>query len=106
MHFASPRDLFLAHHRDVVLGLAGDGAGAATNAGVKIDDHPPRLAGVVDLRIKGLIVPWRWVIASRDVVRSVLKIAKCSEADLIATFHFPMLLSGDDLVSFARPFNF
>ena len=42
VHLAAGGDLLAADDRDVVLGLAGDGAGVAADAGVEVDRHAPR----------------------------------------------------------------
>jgi hypothetical protein len=39
-------DLLLADDRNVVLGLAGDDAGVAADAGVEVDAHPPLVHAV------------------------------------------------------------
>src|SRR5204863_2000121 len=44
VHLAAPDDALLADDRDVVLGLARDGAGGATRASGEIDRHPPLVA--------------------------------------------------------------
>ena len=49
VHLAAARHLVLAHDRDVVLGLAGDHAGVAADAGVQVDGHAPLVAGVLPL---------------------------------------------------------
>ena len=49
MHLAAAEDLILADDRDVVLGLAGDDAGVAADAGVEVDRHAP-LVDAVELR--------------------------------------------------------
>src|SRR4051812_12232734 len=41
LHLAAPGHLLLAHDRDVVLRLAGHDAGAAADAGIQVDRHPP-----------------------------------------------------------------
>ncbi len=47
MHFAATQDLFLADHRDVVLGLAGHHAGVAADALGQIDRHAPAVPVVL-----------------------------------------------------------
>src|SRR5262249_33476928 len=44
VHLARAADAVLADDEDVVLGLAGDGAGAAADAGVEVDGHRPAVA--------------------------------------------------------------
>src|SRR5271166_3185291 len=44
MHFASAQYFLLADHRNVVLRLAGDRAGAAAGAGIEVDAHRPGIA--------------------------------------------------------------
>ena len=46
VHLARAEDLLPAHDRDVVLGLAGDHAGAAADAAVEIDGHAPGVDGL------------------------------------------------------------
>src|SRR5690606_29322644 len=45
VHLAAERDLHLADRGDVVLGLAGDDAGAAARARREVDDHAPLVPG-------------------------------------------------------------
>jgi len=54
MHFPTATDLLLAHHRNVVLGLAGNDAGAASGATVQIQRHRPfeRLLLIVHRRVQ------------------------------------------------------
>ena len=51
VHFAADDHLLLAHDRDVVLGLAGDHAGIAADAGRLVDRHAP---GVFRLFVFGI----------------------------------------------------
>src|SRR5262249_28785682 len=44
VHLARGEDLVPADDRDVVLGLAGDHAGIAADAGVEVDHHAPGVA--------------------------------------------------------------
>src|SRR5690606_15359302 len=54
VHLAVATHVLRPHHRDVVLGLAGDHAGAAAGAGVEIDDHAPlRTRPRADLAAQG-----------------------------------------------------
>src|SRR3954462_3075455 len=53
VHLAAAIHLLLADDRDVVLGLARDGAGAAAGAGRQIDRHAPLVAVVFPLRNQG-----------------------------------------------------
>src|SRR5690606_37409272 len=55
VHLAPAGDLLLAHHRDVVLRLAGCGAGVAADAGVQVDAHRPGVAARGPVRVE------RWV---------------------------------------------
>ena len=50
VHLAAPADLVLADDRHVVLGLAGDEARGAADAGIQVDRHPP-------LRRRGQVGP-------------------------------------------------
>src|SRR5690606_35144259 len=60
VHLAAHRDTLFADHGDVVLGLAGDDATAATGALVEVDRHAPLVALVVE---RGLPhVEQRWVV--------------------------------------------
>ena len=53
VHFAALRHLLLADHRNVVLGDAGDHAGAAAGAAREIDRHAPSVPGVAVPRVCG-----------------------------------------------------
>ena len=46
MHEASFGHLLFSNHRDIVLGLAGDGTGVTSDADVQIDNHAPLVAFV------------------------------------------------------------
>src|ERR1019366_9200207 len=52
VHGAAPSYLVLPHHGDIVFRLAGNHAGAASGAGVKVDGHAPRVAFILPLGIK------------------------------------------------------
>src|SRR4029077_5299557 len=49
VHLAAASDLLLADDRDVVLGLAGDDAGAAAGTRRQVDGHAPLVARVLPL---------------------------------------------------------
>src|ERR1019366_5018345 len=53
VHGAPAAHLVFADHGDIVLGLAGDHAGAASGAGIEVDGHAPGVAGVREFRIHG-----------------------------------------------------
>ena len=52
VHLAVPRDLLLADDGDVVLGLAGDDAGVAAEAGAEVDGEPPGVLPVLPARLE------------------------------------------------------
>src|SRR5689334_7695511 len=56
MHDPVIEHLILADHRHVVLGLTGDGASLASDAGVQIDCHRPGVARVAVAGIKRFLV--------------------------------------------------
>src|SRR5207248_4974463 len=53
MHLAVKTNLLFAYHRNIVFGLAGDGAGMAADTDIEIDDHAPFVA---------FVWIFRWVI--------------------------------------------
>ena len=55
VHLAPAHTSVLADDRDVVLGLAGDDAGAAADAGVEVDAHGPGNTVVTEGCIKRLL---------------------------------------------------
>ncbi len=59
LHGAAPLDLLLADDGDVVLGLAGDHAGVAADAGREVDRHAPGVAAAGKLRVHGVVRPRR-----------------------------------------------
>src|SRR5689334_24514246 len=67
VHLASTIDFLLADHRNVVLGLAGYGAGIAADAGIEVDDHPP-------------LVPVMWVVGIQCVFGNLLLLLRGRKA--------------------------
>ena len=55
-HLAAVEHVFLADDRDIVLGLAGQRAGVAADAGVQVDRHAPGVPGGGVLPVQGHIV--------------------------------------------------
>ncbi len=105
VHFASTRHLLFSDNRNVVLRLTGNGAGAATDAGVEINHHAPGVASVVDERVERFLIPRRRFLSLDDRARIFVKARQRSAAHLVAAFHLPVLLRGNEFVTLARSFN-
>ena len=50
-HFPALRHHVLAHHRDIIFGIAGRDAGSATETGRQVDTHAPAVLGIPHLRV-------------------------------------------------------
>src|SRR6185436_2593240 len=86
VHLASDPDLLLADHWNVVLGLAGNGAGIATDAGTEIYSHSPGAPIILHRRIErhlGL----RVLAHLFDEVGLVMKLADRTDANEVAPIH-------------------
>ena len=102
VHLAAAQHLLLADDRDVVLGLAGDHAGVAADAGVEVDRHAPLVAVValllpqrVERRMLLVGLLWR----TRDRLAASARVALAHER---APLHLLMLLRVGERVALRR----
>src|SRR5205823_3951294 len=98
VHLAPGDDLHLADDRDVVLGLAGDRASGAADAGVQVDRHAPGVAVVGVLGVERGLRARLQPVERAEEVRVGAELLDRPALDDVATLHAGVVLRAGERI--------
>src|SRR5208283_1515132 len=105
VHFAAAHHLILAHHRNIVFGLAGHHTGIATVALVQVDGHAPGIAFVFEFFVKRIVFRGSFPAFVRE--RRILVIVReRSRAEDLPAFHVEVVLRAGQRIYVTRGRDF
>ena len=100
MHFSAAHHLIFADDGNIIFGLTRDYAGIAAVALGQVDGHAPRVTGIGERLVKGIVFRRRFVVLVREI-GILLVFRERGVAQKLAAFHVEVILRAGEGIAVA-----